>query len=240
MNNPPQAGTLYGIGVGPGDPELVTLKAVNILQRLDYIFGAAAAQNEHSIALRIAGAYLREGCVVDTLPFAMTRDEAVTAGLWRDNAARLAHLLTQGKNVGFVTLGDPLIYSTYGYLLREMRRGHPAIPVVTIPGITSFQAAAARLGEPLVEGDESLCVTSARSLVASASLAQAPAENLVIMKAGKDLAAAIAWLDQRDLLSRCHALRRCSLPDESVAADPRNLLTQSPDYWTLLLCHARR
>ena len=240
MNDGAPSGTLYGIGVGPGDPELMTLKAIKILQQIDYVFGAAAAQNEHSLALRIAKAHVRNDCVVESLPFAMSSDEEVTRSLWRDNAVRLADLLNQGKNVGFLTLGDPLIFSTYGYLLREIRHNHPSIPIVTVPGITSFQAVAARLGEPLVEGDESLLITSARRLIEEGHHSQLATENLVIMKPFRRMAETISWLEQRDLLSRCRGVKRCTLPDEAVYDNLHDLMTEAADYWTLLVCHAQR
>ncbi len=150
------SGVLYGVGVGPGDPDLLTLRAVECLRRADIILAAASPRNEHSLALSIARPHLRDDANVLRLDFPMTRDKATLREAWSKNAALTANELRAGKNAVFLTLGDPLIYSTFGYLLRAVRTLMPGVRVDIVPGVTSFQAAAAATQSILCEGEESL------------------------------------------------------------------------------------
>jgi precorrin-2/cobalt-factor-2 C20-methyltransferase len=129
-------GTLYGIGVGPGDPDLITLKAVKTLAGVDVVFAAASTKNESSLALSIAGPHLRQGAETLRLDFPMTRDQAVLDAAWQDNARKVSGVLAQGKSAAFLTLGDPLTYSTFGYLLRTLNGLLAEIPIKVIPGVT--------------------------------------------------------------------------------------------------------
>ena len=128
-------GTLYGIGVGPGDPELITLKALNTLGRVAVVFAAASSGNKYSLAVEIASPHLKEGVPVVHLGFPMTRDtrrSLPTHG--RKMAEKVAEALKNGKDAAFITLGDPLTYSTFGYILENIREMHPEIPIKIIPG----------------------------------------------------------------------------------------------------------
>ena len=153
-------GTLYGIGVGPGDPELITLKALKTLGRVAVVFAAASSGNKYSLAVEIASPHLKEGVPVVHLGFPMTRDKMRLAEAWAENGEKVAETLKNGKDAAFITLGDPLTYSTFGYILETIRETYPDIPIKIIPGITSYQAGAAAAGHILVEGDESLVVSS--------------------------------------------------------------------------------
>ncbi|MCD6271267.1 MAG: precorrin-2 C(20)-methyltransferase, partial [Deltaproteobacteria bacterium] len=148
-----KTGTLYGIGVGPGDPEMITLKAVKILKKVDMIFAAASSKNQHSQAVNIAKSHIPDTAKVEMLPFPMTKDKNVAKKAWDEHARKIITLLEQGQDAAFVTLGDSMVYATYGYILQSIQRLAPHLNVVSIPGITSFQAAASRLNRPLVEGE---------------------------------------------------------------------------------------
>lgn len=148
-----RVGKLYGIGVGPGDPELVTLKAARIMRGCGVIAVPHKDKNR-CLALRIAlGAVPelinRELLEVD-MP--MTKDPAALEAAYAAGAEKLRAALDTGSDVGFLTLGDPTVYSTYAYLHRRVAA--MGFETEIIPGITSFCAAAAALGEPLCEGDE--------------------------------------------------------------------------------------
>ncbi len=150
-------GTLYGIGVGPGDPELIPLKAVRILQHVNMIFTASSAKNEYSLAVKIAEPHLPASAVIKTLSFPMTKDPEVTRLAWQGNAQAILDELQSGRDVAFLTLGDPLTYSTYGYILKHIQILAPDLTIVTVPGITSFQAAAARLNTPWSKARNPCC-----------------------------------------------------------------------------------
>lgn len=155
-----ERGVLYGVGVGPGAPDLLTLRAVGILQSVQVILAAASPKNDDSLALSIAAPHLPEGCETIRLDFPMTRDRRILNDAWRRNAAITAEILLAGKSAAFLTLGDPLIYSTFGYLMRTLEDMLPGLRVEIVPGITSYQEAAAKTRTVLCEGEENLLLLS--------------------------------------------------------------------------------
>lgn len=151
-------GTLYAIGVGPGAPDLLTLRAVKALEKVQVILTAASSNNDYSLALSIAAPYLKPDVRIERLDFPMTRDKTVLEAAWIRAAETAAAILREGHDVAFLTLGDPLIYSTFAYLWRALSEIAPQTRVEIVSGITSFQAAAARVNMSLCEGAEPLTV----------------------------------------------------------------------------------
>ncbi len=233
-------GTLYGIGVGPGDPELVPVKSARILGQVDIVYTAASTKNDYSLAVQIAREFIPATTRVEKLHFPMTHDHGTKKRAWRDNARQIISGLEKGESAAFLTLGDPLTYSTYGYLLRYIRSQAPDIPVATIPGITSYQAAAACLNLPLVEGEESLMVVSgARGGQRLRQMSRKP-ETVVFLKAYRnvdDISAAIA---ESDCYEHHVAVSRCGRPDQRVIQDIDTLSSQRPDYWTLIIAKRKK
>ncbi len=149
------AGKLFGVGVGPGDPELMTLKAARRLRSCD-IVAIPQTDRDRCVALRIAVGAVPEIAQkpILALDMPMTRDSMAREQAYDAAARQLTSLLAAGKTVAFLTLGDPAIYSTYGYLHRRVTDAGYAAEF--IPGVPSFCAAAAALGEPLCLGEEPL------------------------------------------------------------------------------------
>ena len=154
------SGIAYGVGVGPGDPELMTLKAIRLIRQADVIAVPGTAARD-AAAYKIAAAVVPELADKELLavPMPMTRDRALLAAAHRDGAKRLEQILDQGRDVAFLTLGDPAIYSTFSYLMRILKAD--GYPVELAAGVASFCAAAARLGVPLTEWDEALHILPA-------------------------------------------------------------------------------
>ena len=227
-------GTLYGIGVGPGDPDLVTLKAVKILQQVDVVFAAASTKNEASLALSIASPHLRAGAQVVRLDFPMTRDQAVLDKAWRKNADTVAELLGQGKSAAFLTLGDPLTYSTFGYLLRTLNGLLAEIPVQVVPGVTSYQAAAAHTGRVLVESGENLAVVSGVASEEELERVLSTASSAVILKAYKNMPAIRRVLDRLGLASSAVFVTRLGHEGEAVYQG-LDSAPEKPSYFSLIL-----
>ncbi len=147
-------GKLFGIGIGPGDAELLTLKAVKALQAADIIF-VPKSKEQASTALNIVSEFIKEDAVIEALEFPMSRDINVRIASRKQNADTIATQLNQGKNVAFLTLGDPMLYSTYSYVMEHLINSYE---VETIPGIYSFSAISNTLNIPLVSGNENLSV----------------------------------------------------------------------------------
>lgn len=203
-------GILYGVGVGPGDPELLTLKAVRLLREADVI-AVPETGGESRTALSIIEEHI-QGKTILNCPTPMTRDQARLTQVWDDNADRVCALLEKGKTVVFVTLGDPTVYSTYIYLHRRvLSRGYP---VELVPGVPSFCAAAAKLNRSLCEGDERLLIVPASYAGLEESLNVSA--NKVLMKAGRQLGALKDTLRQRGELEQASLVVNCGLPGERI------------------------
>lgn len=149
--------TLYGIGVGPGDSELLTMKAVKTIEKCQVIVTPVATEGGESIALETAKEYIKPGTEVVVKHFPMGKKDRVAKAL--EAYEFIEARLKEGKDVAFLTIGDPYIYSTYSHMLKHVR--DCGFDVQTIPGITSFCAAASLVNKNLVIGDERLVVMPA-------------------------------------------------------------------------------
>ncbi len=230
-----KTGILYGIGTGPGDPDLITIKAVNILKKVDVIFAASSIKNKHSLALDIVLPHISEGSDTRSLPFQMSNNEAEREILWEQNAKLIISELKSGKSVAFLTLGDPLTYSTFGYLMKIIKQREPEIKIISVPGITSYQAAAARLNMPLVEGEESLLITSGARGGNELRKHGASIESVVLLKAYKNISDINSALEDSGLLKNSIGISKCGRKNERIIEDVKTFEKSKPDYWTLVI-----
>jgi len=230
----PKKGTLYGIGVGPGDPELITLKALKVLEKRPHIFAAASSKNTYSLALDIIQSHLN-GAPVEQLPFPMTRDPEVLQEAWDKSARRVLEVLADGSDAAFITLGDPLTYSTFGYLLKTIKALDPAVQVITIPGITSYQAAAALTQTPLGEGEGSFLVVSGARGAAKLREVIDRADTVVLLKTYRYTDDILAALEELGLTDRAVCVSRCGLDGETVVQDVRTLKGQPLPYFSMII-----
>ena len=202
-------GILYGVGVGPGDPELLTLKAVRLLQSCPVI-AAPQTKSGETLALDIVRqAVSLDGKTILPLYFSMARDKALTRAAHEKAVDAIQVHLDAGQDVAMLNLGDVSIYATFGYIMDILReRGYEA---VMIPGVPSFCAAAARLGLSLVSGETPLHIVPAGD---PASL-ELPGTK-VLMKAGKRLPQVREALTARGLLEQAAMVEDCGLPTEKL------------------------
>lgn len=232
-------GTLYGIGVGPGDPELLTIKAARVLGRVDAVFAASSSKNDHSIAQAIVAPHLPPDTHIIRLAFPMTREADALESAWRANAAAMANVLVTGRDAAFITLGDPMLYSTFGYVLPLVRELLPGLAVTIVPGVTSLQAAAATTSTPLAASGENLLVASGVDAPARLRAALATADNAVILKAYRQFPHLRQMLADLGLAQTTTFVTRLGLPGETVEPD----LAKAPDkphYLSLCLVKRRR
>ena len=227
-------GKLFGVGVGPGDPELLTVKAVRVIKEADIIFTAASSKNKYSLAVEIAQPYISSAVKIEQLSFPMTKDEKEVESAWIYNATQIAKQLEKGKKAVFLTLGDPTTYSTFGYILKKMNCIMPEADIETIPGITSFHAASARLNRILVEGEESLLVTSG-AFGGDQIRDNNGVENVAIVKAYKNIKDINSALKENGFEHKVVAVSKCGRKNEQIVENIDELETKNPDYWTLIL-----
>lgn len=226
---------LYGIGLGPGDPKLVTLKAKEILERADTIFVPKGSEDGTSCARSIVEAVTTTQKTFVELVFPMTKDKDILNRYW-DNAAReVANETKKRKVVAFVTIGDPFIYSTYVYLLKTLKRDFPDICVETIPGISAFNAAASRLNYTLVEGKERLAIVPATKDLACLRKALKEFDTVVLMKVGSKLAQVISILKELALIKNAVLISRLGHKDERIIYNLSSLRDKKAGYLSVII-----
>ena len=204
-------GTLYGVSVGPGDPELMTLKAVRCIEQCPVLAAPQTAAGR-MLALDIAkGAVDVSGKIILPLHFAMSRDSEVLKASHAAAADAVRAHLDAGRDVALLNLGDVSIYATYGYLEEILTaQGYAA---VRIAGVPSFCAAAARLGQSLTGGmEQPLTIAPGRHVE---QVLAAPGAK-VLMKTGRRLPKTLDALRERGLLANSAMVCNCGLPDEAI------------------------
>ena len=224
------SGHLYGIGVGPGDPELLTIKAANILGRVDVILAASSTRNDDSMALDIARPHLRPEARVVRLGFPMSRDEGTLQAAWEENARLVMAELDAGHDAALLTLGDPLLYSTFAYLLRTLRRLDPGRAATVVPGITSFQAAAAATETVLAEGSQNLLILPGIRDAGELRRNLDGADNAVILKAYTNFSAIREELRTLPTRPHCVFASKMGMKEQFITRS----LDEAPDNPTYL------
>ena len=226
-------GTAYGVGVGPGDPELMTLKAIRLI-RENEVIAVPGETAEDSVAYKIAAAVVPEIASKELVPvnMPMVKDRTLIHEEHRKGAFLLKKYLDQGKNVVYLTLGDPTIYCTFSYLQHFLE--DEGYPVVLVPGISSICAAAARLNLPLTEWDEQMHVIPA---VHKAVKKLDQPGTYVLMKAASHMKETKDLLRESGLEVSC--VENCSMDNEKVY----HSLEDIPDdegYFSLVIAKEKR
>lgn len=228
-------GKLFGIGVGPGDPKLLTVRAVEVLKQVSVVFAAGSPKNDYSIALDTVREYLRPDTEIVNLGFPMTYDRSALSESWAQNARAVLDVLDSGRDAAFITIGDPLTYSTYGYLIRTVEKLLPGVDVETVPGITAYHAAAARVNMPLVEGKESLLVVSGVSDSERMKELIGLADNLVILKTYRNFDEICQSLRETAPDMKAVLVSRCGIEGERIVKDVDSVAGEDMPYLSLLL-----
>ncbi|MEV5753475.1 precorrin-2 C(20)-methyltransferase [Actinoallomurus sp. NPDC052308] len=210
---------LIGVGVGPGDPELVTVRAVRILREADVVLVPVMALDEPGRAESVVRAYTdRAERVVFALNDRGGRSER-RVGAWDAAARRVVEAFAGGaRTVAFATIGDPNVYSTFTYLARTVRDREPGVEVETVPGVTAMQDLAARSGTVLTEGDESLCLLPLTGGTGRLRTALETCGTVVAYKFGRVADETLAAVRDAGRLDDAVYGARLGLPDEDVRA----------------------
>ncbi len=225
-------GKLYGIGIGPGDPELVTIKGARLLGEAHVVAVPKTGDEKESLALKIAGGYINPGTEILTLIFPMTRDDKEKIRIRHDNAMFILAKLEEGKNVAFITLGDPMLYSTFIYIAGHLKeRG---VEIETVPGITSFSAICCSRNIPAAEGNETLTLVP---LHRNTDIERVMEENdnIVFMKVSSDSARLGAELKKYEKEREIIIATRCGSDDEEFSGDPGVLNGEIPYLTTVIV-----
>ena len=206
---------LTGIGVGPGDPDLLTVKAVKAIQDADMIMCPASAEDRPSIALSVVDTLIdkSKNQEIVKLIFPMTKDKAILEAHWKENSKIMAEKVLSGKNVVYLTVGDPYLYSTWIYMHREISKKHPEMKITVIPGIVSMFTFASKVGVSIAEGAEKVAIIPSCYDLSSVKEIAKNSEVLVFLKDGR-------YFDQVIKL-----VRESGFPDDSIFAIGQDLGT---------------
>lgn len=196
----PQPGHFYAVGVGPGAPDLITLRAARLIEGCDTLIAPRSERSEQSLALGIVTAHLRNPEILEHV-YPMVRDAERTRESWNEVADWAAARLEAGKAVVQITLGDPLIYSTSSYLLEALRAKVAPERLHVVPGISAMQATAAVFGEDLTLQEDRLTLLPATDLKVVEQALES-SESVVLYKVADRLDAVIDLLEAKGLLDQ--------------------------------------
>lgn len=205
------SGKLYALGIGPGASDLITVRAARILGKLDVLYAPAGRKGGDSLSLSIVREYLGEQTEIRCTHFPMSADSAEKEAVWDEVAAALTAEVQAGKQVGFITLGDAMLFSTWVFLLQRI--GRPDWLEI-VPGVTSFAAIAARSQIPLAMEQQSLAVVSCTAPEEEIRQALANHQSLVLMKVYGRFARIKALLAEAGLLDKALMMAEATLPGE--------------------------
>lgn len=228
-------GKFFGIGIGPGDPELLTLKAKRVLEEIDVLFLPRSRSDKRSLAFSIVRGLMDKDWQTVDLILPMTRDQEELNRHWHQAALTVVETLAQGRDAGFITLGDPTLYSTFTYLLKEVRSQAPDLEVEIIPGVSSVTAISAGLQQPLVENQESLLIIPAEEKYQYLEDHFQDFDNIMVMKAGRYVQPIRELLDRQPGSYRAFLASRCSFQDGVFTNDLKSLEGQEIDYLSSIL-----
>jgi precorrin-2/cobalt-factor-2 C20-methyltransferase len=230
-----QIGTLFGISVGPGDPELITLKGLRLLQRVPIVAFPAGIQGKPGVAQCIVMPWLREEQQQLPLMFPYVQDEELLTQAWRVAAEEVWHYLQQGQDVAFACEGDVSFYSTFTYLAQTLQELHPECVVQAVPGVCSPMAAVAALGVPLTVRSQRLVVLPALYAVAELETALDWADVVVLMKVSSVYEQVWEVLQKHQLLETAFVVERATLPNQVIYSNLRDRPHLKLPYFSLLI-----
>ena len=229
-------GRLYGVGVGPGDPELLTLRAYHLLSRIPVIFVPLKDEKSRSYARSVIKNLVKksDGKVVGVV-LPMLRDKEKLADYWRKAAENIWQHLKKGEDCAFVNIGDPLLYGTFIHILETLQKSHPEIEIEVIPGISSISAAAARAVVPLASNDERIAIISGNREDKVIRETLENFDTVVFIKMNKVFDRLLIMLEELNLIEKCVYVRRCTTQDEEIIRDISKLKGGKVDYFSLLI-----
>lgn len=233
-------GTFYGVGIGPGDPELMTRKAARILAEVDWIFYPAETQGGTSFAQRIIAPLGLPETKCQAIYMGMSRDRSNDLRTYETAVDAIVSELRQGRSVAWITQGDPLFYSTFITLYEQMRGRFPDMPIEIIPGVTSTSAAAARAGIPVVRLEEKVAVVPAAYGLAGLAALLDEFATVFLMKVNSVFDQLLDTLHTLPPTVHAVYLEKVGTAEERIVTDLESLRGQKLSYFSLVLLQNKR
>ncbi|HTU19884.1 MAG TPA: precorrin-2 C(20)-methyltransferase [Gemmataceae bacterium] len=234
-------GTFWGVGVGPGDPELLTLKAARVLAEVDWIFcPAESSSGDASLAQRILSPLALPTSKFRPIPLCMSRQRGAAQRAYRRAAEAIVAELRQGRSAAWIAQGDPLFYSTFSHVRDAVCRLCADVRIEVVPGVTSVQAAAARAGVPLVRLQESMAVLPAAYGLERLPALLASCATVALLKVNSVFDALLDRLAELPEPVEIFYLEKVGTSEERLATDVLSLRGQKLPYFSLVILRRRR
>lgn len=230
-----KTGTLYGVSVGTGDPELITVKGLRILQSCPVVAFPSGTNNGWGVAQNIISGWLKPQQQLLPLDFPYVLDEQKLQSAWTVAAAKVAKHLQGGADIAFACLGDISFYSTFTYLARVLQQLHPEIGIENIPGVCSPMAIASELGVPLTVNRQKIAILPALYSVKELETALDWAEVVVLLKVSSVYDRVWQILAKRSLLEFSAIVEKATFPEQKIYRDLRNYPQLDLSYFSVLL-----
>ncbi len=235
-------GTLYGVGVGPGAPDLMTLRAVKILKSVQVIAIPRRSEFDPSVAWTIAQPNVGDIAGQERLflNFPMTKDQALLRPAWDTAFEKIGERLTEGKSVAFITEGDPFVFSTFIYLFNEAPQRWPGIKIEVAPAVSSITAVPASTLQPLADGQERVAILPASYGTEDLVKILGEFDTVLIMKPGSVMPQIVAALEQCDLADRAVYVSKATTQQQKIVRDVKSLRNDKCDYFSMVIVSKRQ
>lgn len=228
----------YGIGTGPGDSKLVTIEAAERLGKLAILYTPQPKKGGDSLAKKIVAPYLKDSLIIKERHFPMSYNKEEKKLAWKEIAAEIKTDINQGHDVGFITLGDPMIFSTYSYLLELLKR---EVETVTLAGISSFANIASRIELPLVMEEESFAVIPVTAGPEKIEQALNLFDTIVLMKAASNLPLVKNLLKKTNLLDSAVVVSDVAMSTEKIIYGMQEINPEEKmSYFTTIIVKKRK
>ncbi|MDH5654645.1 MAG: precorrin-2 C(20)-methyltransferase [Spirochaetia bacterium] len=230
-------GKIYGVGVGPGDPELMTLRAVDVLNQVDVIVIPQSSKYIKSVAWRIAESHVGDHPEQEKLflTFPMSKDPEKTGPAWETAFREIGERVQNGKSLAFISEGDPLFYSTFIYLLNQAEKKWPGCEVEIIPAVSSLTAVPAVIRTPIADGLERIAVLPASYGLEDLRTILDLFDTVFLMKVTPVMAEIIDILTEKGLLNRSVYVSRATMDGQSIVTDLNLIKNDKCDYFSMIM-----
>lgn len=232
-----EIGIFYGISVGTGDPELITVKGLRLLQKVPVVAFPEGKINKLGIAESIIASYLQPHQQKLALYFPYIQDEKILFQAWHKAAQSVWEFLQQGKDVAFACEGDVSFYSTFNYVAQTLQKIHPETIIKRIPGVSSPLAASATLGLPLTMQNQRLVVLPALYTINELEEVLNWAEVVVLLKVSSVYEQVWQVLQKRNLLHQAWIVEKATFPDQVIYCNLGDRPSLNLDYFSILIIH---
>jgi precorrin-2/cobalt-factor-2 C20-methyltransferase len=230
-------GTLYGVGVGPGAPDLMTLRAVETLKRAEVLALPRSSDYGASMAWKIIEPVIGKvpGQERLFLTFPMSKEPSRLRRAWDVAFSKIGEHLERGRSVAFATEGDPSLYSTFGYLQREASQRWPGIRVEVVPGVSSIMAVPAITGMPLADGLERIAIIPANYGVDDLVAILNAFDTTVLMKIGSEMPKVVAALERTGLTEKAVYVAKATMREQRIVRDVREVRGERGDCFAMVI-----